>query len=111
MKWNTATVLEAIRKCSRVTSAKVTAEGEDHVTQQITVTVLNSEENVYVRGFDTNRTLEAGDDVEVEMVECTTGYSDGDMPKDGPYVLAHAEVHVAIMNLGYHVVKSLEAYF
>lgn len=84
---------------------------EDYVTQQLTVAVAGSEYSIYVRGFRTDHKLLAENNEEIEMVEVTSGYSDGDLPNDPEYVIVHAKVKAAIMKLGYSVVNSLEPYF
>jgi len=111
-KWITNDVVAAISTVPEVSIIRKDG-GEDITTQSLTLAVINSQNHIYVRGFttDSRKPLKSDDNVDIEMVEVTTGYSDGDMPNDPDYVIAHAKVSAAIMRLGHTVVKSLERYF
>jgi hypothetical protein len=85
--------------------------GEDHVTEGFTVSVDGSEHNLYIRGFATVGILPRHDDVEIEMVEVSTGFSDGDMPNDPVLVLVHANIKAGLMTMGHSPVDSLDPYF
>lgn len=110
-KWITSDVVTAV---STIPEAKISgiSQGEDCTTRSLFITVDGSEYNIYVRGFVTNgNRLKSDDNVDIEMVEVTTGYSDGDMPNDPDYCIVHARVKAAIMRLGHSVVNSMDRYF
>jgi len=110
-RWKTGQVVSAISVVPGVLVGALSA-GEDYTTQQITLIVDGSENNLFVRGFVTDhKPLNGDDDVDVEMVEVTTGYSDGDMPNDPILVVAHGQVSAALMQLGHKVVRSMDPYF
>jgi hypothetical protein len=109
--WVTSDVVAAVSVIPEVKISGVTL-GEDYTTKSLYITVDGSQERVFVRGFVTNgKALRSDDNVDIEMVEVATGYSDGDMPNDPDYVIAHAKVQAAIMKLGHRVVKSMDGYF
>jgi hypothetical protein len=109
--WITDDIKNAVRQIEGVTIID-TGLGEDCTTQSITLSVQDSEYMIYVRGFVIDgKRLKTDDNVEIEMVEVSTGYSDGDMPNDPIYVVAHAQVQAALMKLGHSVVKSMDPYF
>ena len=109
-QWNIESIKLAILS---VSECKIESIGlsEDYATEQITVSVDGSNFRLYVRGFRTDHVLLSKDHNNVELVEVTTGYSDGDMPNDPNYVIVHARVKAAIMTLGYSVVNSMDQYF
>ena len=107
--WNLEDVQSAIQSVQKCKIAHV-SPAEDYVTERVVINVAGSDNRVFVRGFRTDGVPVARDG-KVEMVEVTTDYSDGDMPNDPLYVLAHAEVKVAVIKLGYRVVRSLDMYF
>jgi hypothetical protein len=109
-RWITDDVVKAISTVNGTSIERIDM-GEDHTTQSVTVEVENSENTVYVRGFSTNTYLKTDNNVDVEMVEVSTGYSDGDMPNDPDYVIVHARVKAALMRMGHTVVNSLDPYF
>ena len=102
---NVERAIESIPECSII---QVTP-GEDYTTEQFTVKVDKSDHFIYIRGFKTDGAPIKYN--EIEMIEVTTGYSDGDMPNDPDYCVTHAKVKGSIMRLGYLVVNSLEPYF
>lgn len=107
-KWELEPIIKAIDAVPDCTVIK-TSPDEDYTTTQLTIRVNNSGYMIYVRGFVTEG--QPIKDNMVEMIEVTTGFSDGDMPNDPDYVVAHAKVKAAIMRLGYSVVNSMEPYF
>ena len=111
-KWITIDVVAALATIPEVSILRKDG-GEDITTQSLTLAVANSQNHVYVRGFTTNssKPLKSDDNVDIEMVEVSTGYSDGDMPNDPDYVVAHAKVSAAVMRLGHRVVNSLDRFF
>lgn len=109
-RWNTNEIVEAVSTVPEVNVMSI-QPGEDHTTKYLTLAVAGSQNFVYVRGFSTNKYLSSDDDVEIEMVEVSSGYSDGDMPNDPDYMIVHARVKAAIMRLGHRVVNSMDAYF
>jgi hypothetical protein len=109
--WNTEQAKIAILAIPKVTLNRISL-GEDCTTDGIDLDVIGSDNRIFVRGFVIDgKRLKANDNVDVEMVEVTTGYSDGDMPNDPIYVVAHAQVQAALMQLGHSVVKSMDGYF
>lgn len=107
-KWDLDKVSQAIREIPEC-SIEAVGHREDYCTEQITVSVRNSQYSIYVRGFTYDAPLVGN---EIELIEVATGYSDGDMPQDEPeYTLIHAKIRVALMKLGYHTCDSLEPYF
>ncbi len=109
-RWEFTPISQAINSIPEAIITFV-SEPEDYTTQQITVRVEGSENRIYVRGFRTDGTRPSRDNNNIEMVEVTTGYSDGDMPNDPDYCIIHAKIKAAIMRTGYSVVDSLEPYF
>lgn len=110
-KWITSDVVDAVSAIPEVAVIH-TGYGEDCTTQSLTLSVASSDYNVYVRGFVTDgQRLKSEDNVDVQMVEVTTGFSDGDMPNDPVYVVANAKVKAAVMKLGHQVVGSMDGYF
>ena len=110
-KWITSDVVSAVSAIPEVKISNVT-QGEDYTTQTIHITVDDSQNNVYVRGFVTSgKALHTDDNVDIEMVEVATCFSDGDMPADPVYVVANAKVKAEIMKLGHTVVNSMDSYF
>lgn len=109
-KWEFTLISQAINSVSECIITHV-RPAEDYVTQQITVRVSGSDNMIYIRGFRTDQVNPSKDFDRIEMVEVTTGYSDGDMPNDPDYCIIHAKVKAAIMRLGYDVVNSLDPYF
>ncbi len=110
-QWNEAQIKQAILS---IPECKIINMGlaEDYVTGQITIAVADSSYQLYVRGFRTDHVELAKDKNNIEMVEVTTGYSDGDMPMGDPnYMIVHARVKAAIMTAGYLVVNSMDPYF
>lgn len=110
-KWNRGTVKNAILSVPLAKIIAVSAP-EDYVTEQYTVHVGESKYQIFVRGFRTDQ--ESPEDTgEIEMVEVTTGYSDGDMPQDDPlYIVYHAQIKAALVQAGYTcTVNSLDPYF
>ena len=107
--WNTEQAKIAILAIPEVSLNRISL-GEYYTTDGIDLDVAGSEKLIYVRGFSTDR-LSQNDNVDVEMVEVSTGYSDGDMPDDPDYCIIHARVKAALMRLGHRVVNSLDRYF
>ena len=109
-QWDFLKVSQAINSVPECIITAV-SPAEDTTTKQITVSIENSENMIYVRGFRTDQKSIIKNNNMIEMVEITTGYSDGDMPNDPDYCVTHAKVKAAIMKLGYDVVNSLDSYF
>ena len=109
--WITSDVINAISTIPGVSIDRASI-GEDYTTDGIDLNVFGSKNRIFVRGFVTDgKRLKANDNVEIEMVEVSTGFSDGDMPNDPIYVVEHAHVQAALMKLGHSVVKSMDGYF
>lgn len=112
MKWNLEAVRKAISTIPEVVSVNAQDDSGDYATNSLFVIVGGTDENLWVRGFTTQEGgLKQFDDVEVEMVEVTTGYSDGDMPNIPELILAHAKIKVELVKLGFKVVNSMDRYF
>ena len=109
-KWNSNSVKKAIESVSEC-SIMTTIPPEDYVTESFWIWVTGTDQRLWVRGFRTDHAQIAGDNPEIEMIEVTTGYSDGDMPNDPILCVVHARVKAALMALGYSVVNSLDPYF
>jgi len=107
--WDAAAVIKAIDSVPGCSSSQWSGP-EDYTSGQIVVLVNTSQHSIYVRGFRTDGEQFLSDN-QVEMVEVTTGYSDGDMPNDPDYCVTVAMVKAAIMRLGYQVVNSMDGYF
>lgn len=110
-QWNLVEVSQAINSVPECIIIAITSYDEDYTTKQITVRIEGSENLLYIRGFRTDSIQPAKDNNKIEMIEVTTGYSDGDMPNDPAYMIVHAKVKAAIMRLGHQVVNSLDCYF
>lgn len=110
-QWNLIEVSQAINSVPECIIQAITMYNEDCTTKQITVRINNSDNMLYIRGFRTDSIQPAKDNNNIEMIEVTTGYSDGAMPNDPDYMIVHAKVKAAIMRLGYSVVNSLDCYF
>jgi hypothetical protein len=108
-KWSTVEIANAVRNIQECGIIKTT-QPEDYTTDTLHLAVRGSS-YLWVRGFRTDRISPAKDDNKIEMVEVTTGYSDGDMPNDPILCVVHARVKAEIMKLGYSVVNSLDPYF
>lgn len=108
IQWNEGKIVVALTAIMEIEIRNNTL-GEDYTTNQLTYAVENSENQIFIRGFVTEG--KPIQDNMIEMVEVTTGYSDGDMPNDPDYCIVYAKVKAAIMRLGYSVVSSLEPYF
>jgi hypothetical protein len=110
-RWITDEIVKTVSEIPEITIFDITG-GEDHTTKSLSASVKDSEYKLYIRGFSTNHTAIPNDDnVDVEMIEVTSGYSDGDMPNDPEYVIVHARVKAALMKQGHCVVNSLDPYF
>jgi hypothetical protein len=110
-RWVTATIVEAMTQIPEVNVGDI-SQGEDHTTQTIRLEVSGSDNGLWVRGFRTDpKPIPNDDNVDVEMIEVTTGYSDGDMPNDPVLCVIHAQVKATLMKQGHSVVNSLEPYF
>lgn len=109
-KWEGTTVSQAINSIPECVIHAITPI-EDYVTETFQVRVEGSDNMIYIRGFRTDNVQYSKQNNMIEMVEVTTGFSDGDMPQDPDYCITHAKVKAAIMRLGYEVVNSLDPYF
>lgn len=112
MIWNTQQVRSTLAGISGL-SYPTTTPGEDYTTETLAYQVLGNEDRIFVRGFtDIGRPLGAGTNVDVPMVEVTSGYSDGDDGADSPACLrARAEITIALKTMGFQVVRSMDPYF
>jgi hypothetical protein len=110
-QWSTQEVIQRVKTIPQIKAAFVSAEGEDHTTQQIRVEIRGTKEAAFIRGFVTDSTLPAGDLVPVEMVEVSTNYSDGELPDDAAFLAAYGYIRAAVVSLGHKTVNSLESYF
>jgi hypothetical protein len=111
MQWNTARVRSLIETLPNIKWVG-TSGGEHYVTQQLTYEVAGATDRLYVRGFTTDpKGLPNEDDVDVEMVEITTEYSDGDDSREPANVLARAAIWSELLKAGYSVVRALDPYF
>jgi hypothetical protein len=109
-QWNSDNVESAIisvPECQVIAQA----QPEDYTTETFYVNVCGSEHSLWIRGFRTDSVQPLSDDNQIEMVEVTTGYSDGDMPNDPVLCIVHAKVKAALMTEGYQVVNSMDPYF
>jgi hypothetical protein len=113
MKWNLAKIISIVRDVQGVENVTALNDFGDYTTKSVYVEVGGTEEHLWVRGFVTSEGGLNGvtDDVEVELVEVTTGYSDGDMPNDPILMVVHAKIRAALSVAGYKTVISLEPYF
>lgn len=109
-QWDQQAVQDAIIGIPECSIEQITLP-EDYVTSQLVISVAGSDYGIFVRGFRTDAISPAKDDNRIEMVEVTTGFSDGDMPNDPAYCIVHARVKAALMTLGYCVTNSLDPYF
>jgi hypothetical protein len=110
-KWSIIQTCEAI--VSEATECIIynITQAEDYTTETVTISVLGSDHNLFVRGFRTDQKSPSENHNQIEMVEVSTGYSDGDMPNDPVLSIAHGKVKAAMMRLGHSVVNSLDPYF
>jgi len=110
--WKKEEIGKILSSLSEIKIQEERYKGEDYTTDGFILDVNGTEENLYVRGFITSgKPLKTNDNVEIEMVEVTTGYSDGNMPNDPALCIAHGIVKAALMKAGFSVVDSLDPYF
>jgi hypothetical protein len=110
VKWEREKVKEAIEKV-RECSIISTTEFEGYVTDGFYVRVKDSDNSLWIRGFRCDGIEVDMKDPYIEMIEVTTGYSDGDMPQDPALCIAHGHIKAELMRIGYRPVNSLDPYF
>jgi hypothetical protein len=111
--WKTTEIKTLLESVPHITLVGVFEQGSEMTTEQLVYDVDEAEDRLYVRGFVTDHKdqLLKGDNVDVEIVEVTTEYSDGVDSSNPENVIARALIHAALLKAGYQVVKSLEPYF
>jgi hypothetical protein len=109
--WITSEVANVVEEVPEASVINV-QPGGCHTTESLHVRVKESGNSLWVRGFRTNpEEIPSDDDIDVEMIEVTTGYSDGDMPNDPVLCVVHTQIKAALMKHGHSVVNSLDPYF
>lgn len=111
--WIAALIKLALEKVPNVEEIIYEENGGDYCTHQFILQVANTSEDnryLYVRGFSTGSPLPQQDDVYVEMVEISSGHSDG-TTQDPELGLAQAYVRAALIRMGFVAVNSLDSYF
>lgn len=114
MRWKSSKIKAILEKVPNISLVDVGPQGSEMTTEQLVYAVHLANDKLYVRGFvtDHQNQLLQGDDVDVEMIEVSTGYSDGGDSREPQNVIARGLVHAALLDAGYgEVVRSLEPYF
>lgn len=110
--WKTETIKQTLSAVPGITFAEIGEQGSERTTELLAYNVAGATDRLYVRGFVTDKQLNQSDDVDVEMIEVFTEYSDGGDSQEPENVAARGLMMAALLKAGYKpVVRSLEPYF
>lgn len=111
-KWNVGQIKAEIRGIYP-SAVIMRTRGEDVTTDGLQVQFPdNGDDSLFLQGFVVEGMIPAHDDVDVEMVELTSGYSDGGLvSSDLQMIQLYADIRKILATAGFVVVNSLDEYF
>jgi hypothetical protein len=109
--WKSSQIIDLLKNIVGVTLTATGDAGSERTTEQLVYAVEGGHDQLFVRGFVTEGELALADDVDVEMIEVSTEYSDGSDSPEPANIVARAFIMAALMSAGHIVVRSLDLYF
>jgi hypothetical protein len=112
-RWNTDTIITTLSELPGVWGVEDGGPGGDFDSDTLVVIVEESEDNLFVRGFNTDREPEDTSDFNVEMVEISDGLDScgGLNSRNVKTALAYVAVRQYFIDNGADVVDSMDDYF
>src|SRR4051812_27647736 len=98
--WKSNKIIELLKAVNGVTLTDTADAGSEKTTEQLVYAVEDGQDRLFVRGFVTEGELALADDVDVEMIEISTEYSDGSDSPEPENVVARALMMAALMKAG-----------
>lgn len=112
MRWNRQAIELVLAAVPQVKLAGVNPQGSEKTTEQLCYQVVGAQDRLFVTGFVTEGSLLQADNVDVEMIELNSEYSDGGESSEPSNIVARALMTAALVTAGYApVVRDLRAYF